>query len=99
MTNTTETLFSRLLPTPPEGKIIAVHMGLYWTAVLVAEIIPQADVVAIIAMTLLNGTFDTLIALCRPGVPTLIVGPTTPLPAGEGWWVRDNPSLITTYYF
>lgn len=201
---TTQTLFSRLLPTLPEGKITAIHMGLYWTAVLAevdgelrcglaatvgddshhftaepsiacaghltelssrelaeyvhssvlpevsiglatvnallprrpdlwvdlhskqvlaklgagkkvamvghfpyvpelrpkvgtlwvleqnpregdlpasaaAEIIPQADVVAITAMTLLNGTFDELIALCRPGVPTLIVGPTTPL--------------------
>jgi len=204
MTHTTQTLFSRLLPTLPEGKITAVHIGLYWTAVLAevdgetrcglaatvgddshhfttepsvaragrltelsgrelaeyiyspvmpevsvglatvnallpprldlwvdlhskqvlaklgagkkvamvghfpyvpelrpkvgtlwvleqnphegdlpasaaAEIIPQADVVAITAMTLLNGTFDDLIALCRPGVPTLIVGPTTPL--------------------
>jgi uncharacterized protein (DUF4213/DUF364 family) len=44
-----------------------------------AEIIPQADVLAITAMTLLNHTFDALIALRRPGVPTLIVGPTTPL--------------------
>ncbi len=44
-----------------------------------AEIIPQADVVAITAMTLLNRTFDDLIAMCRPGVPTLIIGPTTPL--------------------
>lgn len=44
-----------------------------------AEIIPQADVVAITAMTLLNRTFDDLIALRRPGVPTLVVGPTTPL--------------------
>jgi len=44
-----------------------------------AEIIPQADVVAITAMTLLNRTFDDLIALRRPGVPTLVIGPTTPL--------------------
>lgn len=43
------------------------------------EIIPQADVLAITAMTLLNRTFDDLMALRRPGVPTLIVGPTTPL--------------------
>lgn len=43
------------------------------------EIIPQADVLAITAMTLLNRTFDDLIALRRPGIPTLIVGPTTPL--------------------
>ncbi len=44
-----------------------------------AEIIPQADVLAITAMTLLNRTFDDLIALRRPGIPTLVVGPTTPL--------------------
>ncbi len=44
-----------------------------------SEVIPQADVLAITAMTLLNRTFDDLIALRRPGVPTLIVGPTTPL--------------------
>ena len=203
--NTTKTLFTRLLPTLPEGKIISIHMGLYWTAVLAEvdgetrcglaatvgddshhyttepsvsragyltelssrelsqfvyspilpevsiglaavnallprqphlwvdlhskevlarlgrdktvvmvghfpyvpelrpkvgrllvleqnpqdeldipaerapEIIPQADVLAITAMTLLNRTFDDLMALRCPGVPTLIVGPTTPL--------------------
>lgn len=43
------------------------------------EIIPQADVLAITAMTLLNRTFDDLIALCRPNVPILVIGPTTPL--------------------
>ncbi len=43
------------------------------------EIIPQADVLGITAMTLLNHTFDDLIALRRPGVPMVIVGPTTPL--------------------
>jgi uncharacterized protein len=44
-----------------------------------SEIIPQADVLAITAMTLLNHTFDDLIAMRRPGTPMLIVGPTTPL--------------------
>jgi hypothetical protein len=44
-----------------------------------SEVIPQADVLAITAMTLLNHTFDDLIALRRPGIPTMIVGPTTPL--------------------
>jgi uncharacterized protein (DUF4213/DUF364 family) len=43
------------------------------------EIIPQADVVAITAMTLLNGTFDSLMALRRPDALTLLIGPTTPL--------------------
>jgi uncharacterized protein (DUF4213/DUF364 family) len=43
------------------------------------EIIPQADVLAITAMTLLNRTFADLMNLRRPDTPTLIVGPTTPL--------------------
>jgi len=43
------------------------------------EVIPQADVLAITAMTLLNRTFDDLMALRRPNIPILIVGPTTPL--------------------
>jgi hypothetical protein len=43
------------------------------------EVIPQADVLAITAMTLLNCTFADLMTLRRPGIPTLIVGPTTPL--------------------
>lgn len=43
------------------------------------EVIPQADVLAITAMTLLNRTFDDLLALRRAGVPVVIVGPTTPL--------------------
>lgn len=43
------------------------------------EIIPQADVLAITAMTLLNRTFDDLIALRRPGAPMVIIGPSTPL--------------------
>jgi uncharacterized protein len=43
------------------------------------EIIPQADVLAITAMTLLNHTFDSLIALRRPDTLTLLIGPTTPL--------------------
>lgn len=43
------------------------------------EIIPQADVLAITAMTLLNRTFDDLIALRRPDVPMVMIGPSTPL--------------------
>ena len=43
------------------------------------EIIPQADVLAITAMTLLNGTFESLLALRRPGTFTLLIGPTAPL--------------------
>ncbi len=43
------------------------------------EIIPQADVVAITGTTLINGTFDPLIRLCRPEALVLVLGPTTPL--------------------
>jgi hypothetical protein len=44
-----------------------------------SEIIPQADVLAITAMTLLNHTYDNLIALRRPDALTLLIGPSTPL--------------------
>jgi uncharacterized protein (DUF4213/DUF364 family) len=43
------------------------------------EIIPQADVVAITSLTLLNRTFDGLLRLCHPGTLVLMLGPTTPL--------------------
>jgi len=43
------------------------------------EIIPQADVVAISGTTLMNRTFDDLIALCRPDALVLVLGPSTPL--------------------
>lgn len=43
------------------------------------EIIPQADVVAITSLTLLNRTFEGLLGLCRPDALVLLLGPTTPL--------------------
>jgi uncharacterized protein (DUF4213/DUF364 family) len=43
------------------------------------EIIPQADVVAITGMTLINGTFESLAALPRPGAYMVVLGPSTPL--------------------
>jgi len=43
------------------------------------QVIPLADVVAITGTTLLNRTFDALLALCRPGAFVLLLGPTTPL--------------------
>jgi len=43
------------------------------------SVIPQADVVALTSMTLLNKTFDGLIKLCRPDALVLMLGPTTPL--------------------
>jgi uncharacterized protein (DUF4213/DUF364 family) len=43
------------------------------------EVVPQADVVAISGTTLMNRTFDELIALCRPDALVLVLGPSTPL--------------------
>jgi uncharacterized protein (DUF4213/DUF364 family) len=44
-----------------------------------SEVIPQADVVALTSMTLLNKTFDGLMRLRRPDALVLLLGPTTPL--------------------
>lgn len=44
-----------------------------------AEIIPQADVLAITGTTLINGTFAGLMALRRPDAVVLVLGPSTPL--------------------
>ena len=43
------------------------------------ELLPQADVVAITGTTLLNGTFDALLAHCRADAYVLVLGGTTPL--------------------
>jgi uncharacterized protein (DUF4213/DUF364 family) len=43
------------------------------------DIIPQADFVAITATTLINRTFDGIIALCRPDAVVVMIGPSTPL--------------------
>jgi uncharacterized protein (DUF4213/DUF364 family) len=43
------------------------------------EVVPQADIVAISGTTLMNRTFDDLIALCRPDALVLVLGPSTPL--------------------
>jgi uncharacterized protein len=43
------------------------------------EVVPQADFVAITGTTLINGTFQGLLDLCRPGAKVILVGPSTPL--------------------
>ena len=43
------------------------------------HVIPQADVVAITGMTLVNGSFESLVALRQPGAFVLLLGATTPL--------------------
>lgn len=42
-------------------------------------VIPDADVVAITGMSLVNGTFEALARLCRPDAYVLLLGATTPL--------------------
>lgn len=48
-------------------------------AVDAPEILPQADILAITSMTLINHTFDGIFALRKPGAKVLLLGPSTPL--------------------
>lgn len=48
-------------------------------AIEASRVIPQADVVAITGSTLLNHTFDALIALCEPDSYVVVLGGSTPL--------------------
>lgn len=43
------------------------------------EFVPQADVLAITGTSLINGTFDGLMALRQPETLVLVLGPSTPL--------------------
>ncbi len=71
---------------------------------MAAEIIPQADVVAITGMTLINGTFGSLTPLLRPDAYALLLGPSTPLSpvlfdhglqAISGAVINDIPAAVT----
>jgi len=44
-----------------------------------SELLPQADVVALTGTSLINHTFDDLIALCRPDAFVLLLGASAPL--------------------
>jgi uncharacterized protein (DUF4213/DUF364 family) len=44
-----------------------------------AEVLPQADVVALTGTSLINHTFDSLMCLCRPDAFVLLLGPSAPL--------------------
>lgn len=44
-----------------------------------ADLIPQADVVAITSSTLINHTLDDLLSYCREEALVMMVGPSTPL--------------------
>lgn len=43
------------------------------------DILPQADVIAITSMTLINHSLENLLRLCRPEATVLLLGPSTPL--------------------
>jgi len=43
------------------------------------DLIPQADLVAITGMTILNRTLDGLLALRQPSAEVMLIGPSTPL--------------------
>ncbi len=43
------------------------------------EIIPQADILAVTATTLINHTFENIFRLRKPGAKVLMIGPSTPL--------------------
>ncbi len=48
-------------------------------ASMAAEVLPQADVIALTGTSLLNHTFEDLIALCRRDAFVVMLGGTTPL--------------------
>jgi uncharacterized protein (DUF4213/DUF364 family) len=57
--------------TPHDGKDLPAEKA--------EELIPQADLLALTSMTLVNKTFENLVELARPGIPIIVVGPGTPL--------------------
>jgi len=70
-----------------------------------ADLIPQADVVAITGTALINHSREGLLALCRPGTFVMILGPTTPLSPVligngvamlSGGWVVDEEAALRT---
>lgn len=44
-----------------------------------ADLIPQADIVAITSSALINQTLDGLLSLCTPRATVMLLGPSTPL--------------------
>jgi uncharacterized protein (DUF4213/DUF364 family) len=44
-----------------------------------ANLLPQADLVAITSSTLINHTLDHLLTLCAPNATVMLLGPSTPL--------------------
>jgi len=85
-----------VLEQQPQGDDLPAEMA--------SEVIPQADIVAITSLTLLNRTFDGLMALCSPQTLAMLLGPTTPLSPVlfahgvnilSGSLVEDIPAVLT----
>jgi len=55
----------------PQGEDLPASMA--------PEIIPQADILAITATTLINHTFESVFNLRKQGAKVLLLGPSTPL--------------------
>jgi uncharacterized protein (DUF4213/DUF364 family) len=60
-----------VLEEQPRGEDVPVERAV--------DIVPQADVLAITGTTLINHTYERLIALRRPDAFAVILGPSTPL--------------------
>ena len=67
------------------------------------EVLPQADVVALTGTSLINHTFDDLMALCRPDAFVVLLGASAPLSpvllehgvdAVSGTQVVDVPAVL-----
>jgi uncharacterized protein (DUF4213/DUF364 family) len=64
------------------------------------KVIPEAQIVAITGMTLLNRTFEGLLRLCAPDAFVILLGPSVPLsPVMFGWGVdiMCGSVVISTY--
>lgn len=70
-----------------------------------SEVLPEADVVAITAMTLVNHTFEEIFKLCTPDAVKLLLGPSTPMHAAgfdygisllSGSVITDPDAVIRT---
>ncbi len=75
-------LKERLSKAEPAGNLWVIELhpveGEY-PAQAAPELIPQANIVAITASTLINHTMDGLLGSCRPDATVMILGPSTPL--------------------
>lgn len=71
---------SRLRQTARHLDVLELHPDSEDVAAEMApELVPQADIVAITGSALVNGTIESLLALCRPTSTVMVLGPSTPL--------------------